>query len=43
MSDEGFYHQTKQAAERRSLFFDGRKMAEKVEKMYLDILNENNR
>lgn len=43
MSDEGFYHQTKQAAERRSLFFDGRKMAEQVEKMYLDILNENNR
>lgn len=40
MSDESFYHQAKQAAERRSLFFDGRKMAERVEKMYLDILSE---
>ena len=40
MSDEIFFHQAKQAAERRSRFFDGRKMAERVENMYLDILNE---
>lgn len=40
MSDEKFYHQAKQAAERRSRFFDGRKMAEQVENMYLDILND---
>lgn len=40
MSDEDFYQQAKQSAERRSLFFDGRKMADRVEKLYIDILNE---
>ena len=43
MSDESCYYQAKQAAKRRSLFFDGRKMAERAEKMYIDILNETKR
>ena len=40
MSEEQFFFHAKQAAGRRRLFFNGRKMAERVEKMYLDILNE---
>lgn len=40
MSRNSFYQKAKQAAERRSKFFDGRKMAERVENLYLDLLNE---
>lgn len=40
MSKNSFYQKAKQAAERRSKFFDGRKMAKRVENLYLDLLNE---
>lgn len=43
MCDEDFYRQTKQAAERRSVYFDSRRMAERVENLYLEILNDTKR
>lgn len=40
LKDNDFYLKAKQAAERRSAFFDGHRMTERVEKIYLDVLNE---
>ena len=40
LTDEGLYAQTKAAAERRSAFFDGKRMVGEVEEMFLRMLEE---
>lgn len=40
MCNDEFYQKTKYAAKKRSKYFDGRKMAERVENIYFDVLNE---
>ena len=40
MFDAQFYLDAKRAAERRSLYFEGRSMAERAENLYVEILNK---
>lgn len=40
LADEAFYQQLKAGAQRRSAFFDGRRMVSKVEKLYIDLANK---
>lgn len=40
LTDDEFYQKRKAAAERRSLFFDGRRMVSEVEEMFLRIMEE---
>lgn len=40
LSDEKFYQELKNGAQRRSAFFDGRRMVSEVEKLFEDLLKE---
>lgn len=40
LTDEGFYAQCKEAAQRRSTFFDGKRMAREIENMFLSLMEE---
>ena len=39
LTDEAFYAQCKEGAQRRSAFFDGKRMVKEVEQMFLDCLD----
>ncbi len=40
LTDEEFYRQAKAGAERRSAFFDGKRMVKEVEDMFLDLVGK---
>lgn len=40
LTDEAFYAEAKAAAERRSAFFDGKRMVKEIEDMFLDLMKE---
>ena len=40
LTDEEFYRQAKAGAERRSAYFDGKRMVKEVENMFLNLVGE---
>ena len=40
LTDEAFYEKIKSGAQRRSRFFDGRRMVQEVEQIFLDMMQE---
>ena len=40
LTDEEFYRQAKAGAEKRSAFFDGKRMVKEVEDMFLDLVGK---
>lgn len=41
LTDEDLYQDAKAAAQRRSSFFDGRRMVREIEQMFLQLVGEN--
>ena len=40
LTDEAFYAEAKAGAEKRSSFFDGKRMVQEIEDLFLDLMNE---
>ena len=40
LTDEAFYQEAKAGAEKRSSFFDGKRMVQEIERMFLELMEE---
>jgi hypothetical protein len=40
LTDEEFYRQAKEGAERRSRYFDGKRMVKEIEDMFIQLLKK---